>query len=111
MELPYDAITLCSLQEQVKSAEIRKGHIDDDIYVKNLILVEEFGELAKALRIHLRMRTHGNTARHNLEDEFGDVLYLVISIANRTGINLAKSLLCKIAKDEQKVYKVDGENI
>jgi NTP pyrophosphatase (non-canonical NTP hydrolase) len=57
------------------------------------------------------MRTHEKTTRHNLEDEFGDVLYLVISIANRSGVNLSKSLLCKIAKDEQKVYKVDGENM
>lgn len=105
MENPYDAITLSYLQRYVTEAEIDKGHIDDGIQTKVMILMEESGELAKALRIFNGMRVHDKTARHNLSDEFGDVLYLLMALANRCNINLAEALITKIAKDEKKIYK------
>lgn len=109
MTNPYNDVTVSFLQEYVENAEIRKGHIDDSIKTKLMILVEEFGELAKALRIFKNMRVHADTARPNLSDEFGDVLYLVIALANRCNVDLAQALMKKIAKDEKKVYsrKVD----
>ena len=100
-----DYYTLAFLQGFVKDTEERKGHINDSIKTKLMILIEEFGELAKALRIFLRMRIHDKTAKHNLSDEFGDVLFLVIAIANRCDINLTDALVDKINKDEKKVYK------
>lgn len=102
--------TLNRLQAYVTQDEIKKGHIGDDIKTKCLILMEESGELAKALRVFLKMRIHNQTAKHNLADEFGDVLYLLIALANRSGINLAQALLEKIEKDDKKVYKAaDGD--
>jgi NTP pyrophosphatase (non-canonical NTP hydrolase) len=97
--------TLDQLQSYVTAVEIRKGHICDNIKTKCLILMEELGELAKALRIFLKMRTHSLTAVHSLEDEFGDVLFLLIAIANRAGVNLTQALINKIEKDEEKIYK------
>ena len=105
MELNYDKVTVTELQQRVTDAEIRKGHIGDDIKTKCFLLMEEVGEMTKAIRILLGMRIHSKTARHNLEDELGDVLFLLIAIANRAGIHPARALINKIEKDDLKVYK------
>ncbi len=105
MVVDYDKVTLFELQKRVTEAEIRKGHIGDDIKTKCFLLMEEVGEMVKAIRIFIGMRIHSKTAKHNLEDELGDVLFLVIAIANRAGVNLVRALLNKIAKDEVKIYK------
>lgn len=105
-----EGITLSELQKRVTEAEIRKGHIGDSIKTKIMLLVEECGELAKALRVYLKMRIHGSTAKHILADEFGDVLFVLIAMANRVGIDLTEALLNKIAKDEKKVYKPATED-
>lgn len=96
--------SLKKLQKKVKKAEIRKGHISDDAVYKCFILMEELGEMAKALRIFLKKRTHSSTEKYELEDELADVLYLIIAIANRADIDLAEALINKIEKDEAKVY-------
>jgi NTP pyrophosphatase (non-canonical NTP hydrolase) len=101
--------TLAYLQEHVKQAEIRKGHIGDSVVTKCFLLMEEVGEMCKAIRILIGMKIHSKTAKHNLEDELGDVLFLIIAIANRSGIKLDQALLNKIQKDEAKVYASAGE--
>ena len=104
MSIDYEQITISDLQKRVTEAEIRKGHIGDDIKTKCFLLMEEVGEMVKAIRILIGMRIHSKTAKHNLEDELGDVLFLVLAIANRAGINPAKALISKIEKDDSKVY-------
>lgn len=104
MSIDYDQITISDLQKRVTEAEIRKGHIGDDIKTKCFLLMEEVGEMVKAIRILIGMKIHSKTAKHNLEDELGDVLFLVLAIANRAGINPAKALISKIEKDDSKVY-------
>ncbi|MDD2299486.1 MAG: MazG nucleotide pyrophosphohydrolase domain-containing protein [Candidatus Pacebacteria bacterium] len=105
MELNYDKVTVSELQKRVTEAEIRKGHIGDDIKTKCFLLMEEVGEMVKAIRILLGMKIHSKTAKHDLEDEIGDVFFLLIAIANRAGIHPAKALISKIEKDDLKVYK------
>lgn len=105
-----EGITLADLQKRVTEAEIRKGHIGDSLKTKIMLLVEECGELSKALRVYLKMRIHDCTAKHNLADEFGDVLFVLIAMANRAGIDLTEALLNKIEKDEKKVYKPATED-
>lgn len=105
MKPNYDPKTLYELQKYVTEAEIRKGHIGDDIKTKCFLLMEEIGEMVKAVRIFLGMKIHTKTEKFNLEDELADVLFYVIAIANRAGVDLTRALLNKIAKDESKVYK------
>ncbi|MFA7170966.1 MAG: MazG nucleotide pyrophosphohydrolase domain-containing protein [Candidatus Paceibacterota bacterium] len=105
MEPNYDMVTVSELQKRVTEAEIKKGHIGDDIKTKCFLLMEEVGELVKAIRVLIGMRIHSKTEKHNLEDELGDVFFLLIAIANRAGVHPAKALISKIEKDDLKVYK------
>lgn len=93
------------LQEMVAKEDMRRFG-EPNILVKCLIFTEEVGELYKAIRIWLKMKTHAKTNRHNLEDEFGDVFYLLIMFANICNVNLVKALLNKMEKDKEKVYEV-----
>ncbi len=57
------------------------------------ILMEEVGELSRIM-----VRTYGDQSfkesdRHkNLEDEMADVLWVLICLANQTGVNLTEAL-------------------
>ncbi len=57
------------------------------------ILVEEVGELSRIM-----VRTYGeqsfkeNEKTENLSDEFADVLWVLICLANQTGVNLTDAL-------------------
>lgn len=62
------------------------------------ILMEEVGELAR-----LMARTYGEQSfkegeTANLADEMADVLWVLICLANQTGVNLEEALLQNIEK-------------
>lgn len=63
------------------------------------ILTEEVGELARVIS-----RTYGEQSfkesdkSNNLSDEIGDVLWVLICIANQTGIDLEESFINSIDK-------------
>lgn len=63
------------------------------------ILTEEVGELARIM-----VRTYGEQSfkesdmKHELADEIADVLWVLICIANQTGIDLTEALTENLAK-------------
>ena len=62
------------------------------------ILTEEVGEVARIIS-----RTYGDQSfkksdKSNLSDELADVLFVVICLANQTGIDLEKALEQNLAK-------------
>lgn len=67
------------------------------------ILTEEVGEVAR-----LMSRTYGeqsfknNEASKNLGDELADVLFVLICIANQTGVNLTTALQANLEKKSQR---------
>lgn len=63
-------------------------------------LMEEVGELARIIS-----RTYGDQSfkegesdRCNLADEMADVLFVLICLANQTGVDLTTALRCNLAK-------------
>ena len=68
-------------------------------------LIEEVGEVARIIT-----RTYGDQSfkksdeRHDLGDELADVLFVLICIANQTGVDLAEAL----QKNLDKKTKRDG---
>ena len=57
------------------------------------VLMEEVGELSKIM-----VRTYGeqsfkeNETNNSLSDEFADVLWVLLCLANQTGVNLTEAL-------------------
>jgi NTP pyrophosphatase (non-canonical NTP hydrolase) len=60
-----------------------------------LWLAEEFGELAEAIAKHQR----GDGDQANLEEEFADMLAWLATLANITGVDLARAIDTKYLKD------------
>lgn len=66
------------------------------------ILMEETGELAR-----LMVRTYGDqsfkeTDKGELADEMADVLWVLLCLANQTGVNLTDALQKNMAKKTQR---------
>ena len=67
------------------------------------ILMEEVGELARIFA-----RTHGDQSfkksdeSYNLPDEFADVLFVLICLANQTGVDLESAVRANLEKKTQR---------
>lgn len=67
------------------------------------ILTEEVGELARIMA-----RTYGDQSfkdsdkKHNLADEMADVLWVLLCLANQTGVNLTEALEQNIRKKTER---------
>lgn len=75
------------------------------------ILTEEVGELARIMA-----RTYGDQSfkesdkSHNLSDEMADVLWVLLCLANQTGVNLTEALEKNIRKKTERDKERHKEN-
>lgn len=72
-----------------------------------LLLVEEVGELGKAIRKSSGMKVSDHSKKHQIEHELADVFWLVIDIANRFDIDLASAFAEKEKINQKRDYKID----
>lgn len=70
-----------------------------------MLLVEEVGELGKAIRKESGMKISEHSKKHELEHELADVFWLVIDLANRFDIDLEKAFEEKEAINQKREYK------
>ena len=96
-------ITLKNLQESILKIDNTKGAIDK--YFQKL--VEEVGELSRAMRKDIRLENSENI-KGTIEEELYDVLYYVICLANMYNIDLEK---CAILKEELNKTKYNRPSI
>lgn len=99
-----DFDTFGRTQLVIESLEVERGHDIDSVILKSLILMEEMGELAKAIREKEGIEIHDMSERYSVADELADCLFVLVSIANRYEVNLQVALYNKIRKDEGKTY-------
>ena len=75
------------------------------------ILTEEVGELARIM-----VRTYGDQSfkksdeKYNLADEMADVLWVLVCLANQTGVNLTEAFQKNIEKKTNRDNKRHLEN-
>jgi NTP pyrophosphatase (non-canonical NTP hydrolase) len=75
------------------------------------ILMEEVGELARIMvRKYGEQSNKGSEADLQMEDELADVLWVLICIANQTGINLNEALQKNIEKKNKRDQQRHKEN-
>lgn len=66
-------------------------------------LVEEVGELARILsRTYGEQSFKASDQGHSLSDEMADVLFVLICLANQTGVDLTQALRDNLAKKTQR---------
>lgn len=95
--------TLNELQEYIRSVIRIRGFEKEEIEKTMLLLLEETGELAKAIRKDYTDMGIDNTKLNhytNIENEIADVFIVLICICNKLNINLFEA-----------VYKKEKENV
>ncbi len=75
------------------------------------ILMEEVGELARIMvRKFGEQSNKGQEADLQIEDELADVLWVLICIANQTGVNLSDALQKNFEKKNKRDHQRHREN-
>ena len=93
-----DALSLCDAQRQVDEW-IRTYGVRYFSELTNMaILTEEVGELARIMARKYGDQSFKTGEKENLEDEMADVLWVLICLANQTGVDLTEAFRRNLAK-------------
>lgn len=96
--------TLKDFQEYVTQLEVERGFIDQNELEKCLLLGEEIGELFKAIRKSMKLKTDVNANVSPVKEELADILIYVCSIANRFDIDLEEAFREKEEINKQRKW-------
>ena len=101
MTLP-DQPTLAEFQKLISRLIIERGYNEETVPEVMMLLTEEVGELAKAIRKTNGQKTHQDSKVHDVAEELADCLWLLIDISNRLNIDLEQAFRDKEAKNGQR---------
>ena len=90
-------MTMMEMQKKV-ARFVAENHLETSVETRLLDLVSEIGELSKVL---LKGTSYGKeklAVSDQWKEEFGDVLFSLICIANSTGIQMQDALETVLAK-------------
>lgn len=105
--------TLSDIQTYIKKVLQLRGFEDQTVKDKLLLLTEEVGELAKAVRKNSSGASVDPEKIENydsVESEISDVLIVLISVANILNIDVFKSLKQKEQININRKWKINSEN-
>lgn len=99
--------SLPTLQKYMHQVTIERGFDDETPTEIMLLMVEEVGELAKALRKQSGLKTDQakQDAYGNLESEIADVFIYILTLCNACNIDLAQAFQDKEEENHQRVWK------
>jgi len=100
-------LTLAGYQKLISELVLRRGYDKESINEVFLLLVEEIGELAKAIRKSSGMKVGAHSKSHNVEEEVADVFWLVIDLSNRLGVDLAQAFIDKEEINKKRKWSND----
>jgi len=86
-----DNPTLRDFQEYVKKLELQRGFSDQNAIEKCLLLGEEMGELFKAIRKAMKLKTDINSSIGSVKEEIADIMIYLCAIANRFEIDIEQA--------------------
>lgn len=105
--------TLPDIQAYIKKVLQLRGFADQTVKDKLLLLAEEVGELAKAVRKNSSGASVDPEKIENydsVESEIADVLIVLISVANTLDIDIFESLKEKEQININRKWKINSEN-
>lgn len=109
-ELLNENNSLNEIQDYIRKIITIRGFSEQRVQDKMLLLLEETGELAKAIRKTLPEASIDYEKIENytdIEEEIADVFIVLVSICNRLNINLYNALKKKEEKNIQRQWKVN----
>ncbi len=99
------SMSVSALQQYAKEFSTERGFDDETLEQKFILLVEEVGELAKAIRGITNVKFAEDTRRTEVEDEIADVQFLLLNIANKLEVELVEALKNKDVKNRKRTWK------
>lgn len=100
-----DTFTLKELQEYVEQTSVERGFQNETVQDRFMLLVEEVGEFAKAMRPLHGVKTADDSLQTELEHEAADIQLLLTSVCNRLGIDLESAVIAKEQKNRRRTWK------
>jgi len=97
--------TLPDYQALIRRLAEERGFMDETISQVFTLLVEEVGELAKAIRKANGQKIGAHSKQHEVAEEAADVFWLLIDICNRLDIDLAQAFDDKEAINQTREWK------
>lgn len=104
MQLPEDD-SLKQLQKYIWHMNIDRGFNTEDPSKKLVMLMEEVGELAKAIRKIAGLKFTDTTTRTNIEEELADVQIVLLGLASMLKIEMFDAVVAKERKNQQRNWK------
>ena len=104
LDLPENP-TLKDYQTYMQAMVLERGFDKETVSEVFLLLIEEVGELAKAIRKTNGQKVDLSRKQHEVEEEAADVFWLVIDLCNRLDIDLEKAFRAKEAKNKTRVWQ------
>lgn len=112
-ELLNEKNSLNEIQSYIREIITIRGFSEQRVQDKMLLLLEETGELAKAIRKTLPEASIDYEKIENytdIEEEIADVFIVLVSICNRLNINLYDAIKKKEEKNIKRQWRVnEGE--
>lgn len=104
MSKPVGKQGLPDYQQQIAGLVKQRGFDSETVPEVKMLLVEEVGELAKAIRKQHGMKVDSASKQHDVEEEAADVFWLLVDLCNRLGIDLEKAFTDKEAKNSHRTW-------
>jgi len=104
LELKTDP-TLRDFQAYVRKLEDERGFTQQNAIEKCLLLGEEMGELFKAVRKTVKLKTDVNANIGSVDEELADIMIYVCSIANRFDIDIEQAFRKKEEHNKKRTWK------
>jgi NTP pyrophosphatase (non-canonical NTP hydrolase) len=93
------------LQEYVAWATHLRGFDRESLPEKFMLLLEECGEFARAIRKASNIKTDEKSDRHHPDLEAADILFYLLDICNKQNINLERAFWEKEEINKKRVWK------
>ena len=103
-------MTIKELQQQVDKWIKEYGVRYFDEMTNMAILTEEVGEVARIMARKYGEQSFKEGEKNSLDDEIADVIWVLVCIANQTGIDLTKAIDNNFAKKSSRDNKRHKEN-
>jgi len=92
------------LQDYIWQKNIERGFSKETAERKMLMLTEEVGELAKAVRQHMGMGFSSTTSHSEASQELADVLIITLGLASTLDIDIFDAVVRKETKNDKRVW-------
>ncbi|TXG77806.1 hypothetical protein E6P97_00910 [Patescibacteria group bacterium] len=97
--------TLQDYQILIQRLVIERGFDKETVPEVYMLLNEEVGELAKSIRKLHGMKVDDVSRKHDVAEEAADVLWLLVDLCNRLGIDLEQAFRDKEAKNRSRTWQ------